>query len=77
MSLDCIVNINMHCKSKVGGKLNREIVSVRSHARTRGLVVRWELEKIEPAPTPFPFSLLDQEGISFEFSVVLVSPGEI
>ena len=59
------------------GERNREIVSVRSHARTRGLVVRWELEKIEPAPSPFPFSLFSLEGISFEFSVVLVSPGEI
>ena len=28
-------------------------------------------------PSTFPFSLLPQEGISFEFSVVLVSPGEI
>ena len=63
--------------SKVGGKLNREIVSVRSCVRTRGLVVRWELEKIELPPGAFPFSLLAQDGISFEFCVVLVNPGEI
>ena len=62
--------------SKVGGKLNREIVSVRSCVRTRGLVVRWDLEKIE-LPVAFPFSLLAQDGISFEFCMVLVNPGEI
>ena len=47
--------------------LNREIVSFRSCVRTRGLVVRWELEKIE-LPVTFPFSLLPfQDGISLEF----------
>ena len=76
-NLTNLVGIDSKSKSKVGGKLNREIVSVRSCVRTRGLVVRWELEKIELAPVSFPFSLLAQDGISFEFCVVLVNPGEI
>ena len=49
-------------RSEVGGsETNREIVSVRSHARTRGLVVRSELGK-KQLGAPFPFSLWDQEG---------------
>ena len=70
------IEISKYPKSNVGGKLNREIVSVRSCVRTRGLVVRSELEKIE-LPVAFPFSLLAQDGISFDFYVVLVNPGEI
>ena len=34
-------------------------------------------ENLAGAPLSFPFSLLDQDGISFEFCVVLVSPDEI
>ena len=44
--------------SEVGGsESNREIVSVRSHARTRGLVARSELGKKRLAPplSLFPF----------------------
>ena len=66
-------------KSEVGGKLNREIVSIRSHARTRaesGSEVGIGENRCGPGPRPFPFSLLDQEGISFEFCMVLVSPSE-
>ena len=37
------------------GERNREIVSFRSCVRTRGLVVKSELEKIELPPDPFPF----------------------
>ena len=77
MDVEMDVLMDTHNGSKVGGKLNREIVSVRSCVRTRGLVVRWELEKIEPPPVSFPFSLLPLDGISFEFCVVLVNPGEI
>ena len=63
--------------SEVGGsETNREIVSVRSHACTRGLVLRSELGKKRLA-VPFPFSLLDQEGNSSEFCGVLVGPSEI
>ena len=58
------------------GKRNREIVSFRSCVHMCGLVVRWELAKIEP-PRPLSLFLFSQDGISFEFSVDLVSPGEI
>ena len=59
-----------------GSEPNREIVSVRSRACTRDLVVRSELRKIV-RPRLFPFSLLDQEGSSSEFHVVLMSPSEV
>ena len=46
-------------RGKIGGlgsEPNREIVSFRSCVRTRGLVVRSELEKIEARPLSlFPF----------------------
>ena len=50
----------------------------RTHARTRaesGAEVG--IGENRSAPPPFPFSLLAQDGISFEFCVVLVNPGEI
>ena len=46
---------------------------VRAYARSGSEVGIGE----NRAGRTFPFSLLPLEGISFEFSVVLVSPGEI
>ena len=61
------------CVSEVGGsETNREIVSVRSHARTRGLVVRSELGKKGLGSSSFPFSLWFQEVSS---SVAILAQG--
>ncbi len=49
-----------------GSETNREIVSVRSHARTRGLVVRSELGKKRLGPWLFPFPFWTR-GSSSEF----------
>ena len=55
-------------KSEVGGsETNREIVSVRSHARTRGLVLRSELGKKRLGWTPFPFPFWRRRVSSSEF----------
>ena len=60
-------------KSEVGwSETNREIILVRSHARTRGLVVRSELGKVILALSPVPLPIWAQEGSSSEFRGVLV-----
>ncbi len=67
--------------SEVGGsETNREIVSVRSHARTRGLVVRSEFgkKKLGLVAFPFPFGLRIglRRVILGSFGGVLVSSSE-
>ena len=54
--------------SEVGGsETNREIVSVRAHARTRGLVVRSELGKKKLGVPLFPFPFGRRRVSSREF----------
>ena len=47
---------------------------VRAYARSGSEV---GIGENRAGPVPFPFSLLPQDGISFEFCMVLVNPGEI
>ena len=70
------IYIYIYISSEIGGAQpgNRFVSFVRAYARSGSEV---GMEKIELYARRFPFSPLDQNGISFEFSMVPVSPGEI
>ena len=77
LSLYIYIYIYRRLGGETRGPRNREIVLFRSCVRTRGPGSEVGIGKTCAGPITFPFSLLAQEGIAFEFCVVLVSPGEI
>ena len=76
-ALMCMMMMIYICVSEVGGsETNRAIVSVRSHARTRGLVVRSELGKKKLGLVAFPFPFGRRRVILWSFGGVLVNSSE-
>ena len=59
-----------------GIETSLEIISVRWHAHTHGLVMRWALWKKRLAPPPFPFPFGFRRVVLVSFGEVLMSPSE-